>query len=65
MYTATPPTLGISSATLHFFTITLRAWGTMPEAERLKMHAFTPPSKQLRLKVRHALLSSLHYTSLY
>jgi hypothetical protein len=29
------------------------------------MHAFTRPSQQLRLKVRHALLRSLHYTSLY
>ncbi len=29
------------------------------------MHAFTRPSQQLRLKVRHALLRGLHYTSLY
>ena len=29
------------------------------------MHAFTRPSQQLRRKVRHALLGSLHYTSLY
>ena len=28
------------------------------------MHAFTRPSQQLQLKVRHALLRSLHYTSL-
>jgi hypothetical protein len=29
------------------------------------MHAFTRPSQQLRLKVRQALLRSLHYSSLY
>ena len=29
------------------------------------MHAFTRPSTQLRHKVRHALLRSLHFTSLY
>jgi hypothetical protein len=29
------------------------------------MHAFTRPSEQLRHKVRHALLRSIHYTSLY
>ena len=29
------------------------------------MHAFTRPSKQLRRRIRHALLRSLHYTSLY
>ncbi len=29
------------------------------------MHAFTRPSQQLRLNVRHALLSGLYYTSLY
>ena len=33
--------------------------------ERIQMHAFTRPSQQLRLKVRHALLRSLHYTALY
>ena len=37
----------------------------IPEAERLHMHAFTCPSHQLRLKVRHALLRTLHHTSLY
>ena len=29
------------------------------------MHAFTRPSSQLRLKVRDALLRSLHHSSLY
>ena len=29
------------------------------------MHTFTHPSRQLRRKVRHALLRNLHYTSLY
>jgi hypothetical protein len=29
------------------------------------MHAFTRPSQQLRLKVRHTLLRNLHHTSLY
>ena len=47
-------------------------WGTLrqprwtiPEADRLQMHAFTRPSDQLRLKVRDALLKSLYYTSFY
>jgi len=29
------------------------------------MHAFTRPSSQLRLKVRDALLRSLHHSSVY
>jgi hypothetical protein len=33
--------------------------------ERLQMHAFTRPSRQLRRKVRHALLRSLYYSYLY
>ena len=40
-------------------------WWTIPQEDRLHMRAFTRPSKQLRKKVRHALLRSLHYTSLY
>jgi len=32
---------------------------------RLQMNAFTCPSQQLRRKVTHALLRSLHYTSIY
>jgi len=65
MYTAKPPpptpalSTGTNCATLH------RPWWTIPEAERLQMHAFTRPSLQLRLKVRDALLRSLHHSSLY
>ena len=40
-------------------------WWSILEVERLQMYAFTRPSPQLRRKVRHALLRSLHYTSLY
>jgi hypothetical protein len=40
-------------------------WWTIPEGERLHMHAFTRPSQQLRHKVRQALIRSLHYASLY
>ena len=40
-------------------------WWSIPEGERLQMHAFPRPSQQLRHKVRHALLRSLHYTFLY
>ena len=35
------------------------------EAERLQIHAFTRPSSQLRLKIKDALLRSLHHSSLY
>jgi len=35
------------------------------EGERLQMHAFMRTSQQIRRKFRHALLRSLHYTSLY
>ena len=38
---------------------------TILEAERLQMHTFMRPSSQLRLKVRDALLRSLHHSSLY
>jgi len=57
-----PPThlgTGTRMATLR------QPWWSIPEEERLQMHAFTRPSKQLRRKVRHALLRNLHYTSLY
>jgi len=63
MYTAPPlPTqLGTNtrSATLR------QPWWSIPEEERLQMHAFTRPSQQLRHLVRQALLRSLHYTFLY
>ncbi len=56
-----PPQLGMDTRTA-----TLRQpWCLNLEGGGLQMHAFTRPSKQLRHKVRHALLRSLHYTSLY
>ena len=65
MYTATPPTLGVAPTTLTIPASNPRAWWSIPVTERLRMHAFTRPSHQLRNKVRQALLRSLHYTSLY
>jgi hypothetical protein len=65
MYTAKPqvsnPALssGTNRATLR------RSWWTIPEADRLEMHAFTRLPQQLRLMVRDALLRSLRYSSLY
>jgi hypothetical protein len=64
MYMVKPPrpdsaiAIGTNCATLH------RPWWTIPEAHHLQMHAFTRPSTQLRLKVRDALIRSLHHTSL-
>ncbi len=65
MYTVksqpTPTTLRVDTRTA-----TLRQpWWVIPKRDRLQMHAFTRPSQQLRHKVRHALLCSLHYTSFY
>jgi ribonuclease HI len=65
MYTVTPIPLGISPTTRLIPATNTRAWWTIPESERLQMHAFTRPSQQPRLKVRHVLLRILHYTSLY
>ena len=65
MYTVRPPPppthLGSNTrmATLR------QPWWPIPEGEHLQMHAFMRPSQHLRRKVRHALLRSLHYTSLY
>ena len=65
VYTTTPPrpepalATGTNRATLN------RPWWAIPEAEHLQMHASMRPSEQLRLKVRYALLRSLHHTSLY
>ena len=65
MYTAKPPlpspglAMGTRCATLR------RPWWTIPEADRLQMHAFTRPPLQLRRKVRDSLLSSMHHSSLY
>ena len=64
-YTANPPPLELSPGARWIPATNTRAWWTIPEEERLQMHAFTRPSLQLRLKVRNALLRSLHYTSLY
>jgi hypothetical protein len=65
MYTAKPPPLCVAPDPLTIPAYSPRAWWTIPEAERLQMHAFTRPSQQLRLKVRHALLRKLHFSSLY
>ena len=65
MYTANPPPLRVASDTSRGPSTTRRPWWTIPEAERLQMHAFTRPSHQLRQKVRQALLRDLHHTSLY
>jgi len=65
MHTANPTTLTTSLATSNSCPTTHRSWWSIPEAERLQMHAFPRPSQQLRLKVRHALLRSNHHTSFY
>ncbi len=65
MYTTTPPPLSVATDTLTKPASNPRAGWTISKAERLQMHAFTRPSQQLRNKVRHALLRSLHYSSLY
>jgi ribonuclease HI len=65
MYTANPaaPTPALSTGPRQ---ATLRPpWWTIPEEDRLQMHAFTRPSHQLRQKVRASTLRSLHHTSLY
>ena len=41
MYAVKPPTLTISPATSSNCPTTHRPWWTIPEAERLQMHAFT------------------------
>jgi hypothetical protein len=51
--------MGPRSATLR------QPWWTIPEEERLCMHAFTHSFKHLRQKVRTATLKSLYHTSLY
>ena len=58
-----PPLPALSTGTN---CVTLRCpWWTIPETERLQIQAFTRLSSQLRLKVRDALLRSLHHSSLY
>ena len=65
MYTVKPPPphahLGIGARVA---TLCQPRW-SIPKGERLQMHAFTRPSQQFRHKVRHAILRSLHYNSLY
>ena len=51
--------IGTNRATLR------RPWWTIPEADRLQVHAFTRPSQRLRLEVCDALLRTLHHSSLY
>ena len=65
MYTKTPLTPPIQLATGPLSATLRQPWWTIPEKERLCMHAFTHPSKQLRQKVRAATLRSLHHTSVY
>ncbi len=65
IYSANPPPPLPALSTCTYCDTLHRPWWTIPEAERLQMHAFTRPSSQLRLKVRDALLRSLHHSSLY
>ena len=65
MYTAKPPPPAPALSTGTNCTTLRRPWWTIPEEERLQMHAFTRSSLQLRLKARDALLRSLHHSSLY
>jgi ribonuclease HI len=65
MYTAKPPPPSTATAVGPRHATLRRPWWTIPDAERLQMHAFTRPSPQLRHKVRGALLRSLHQSSIY
>ena len=65
MYTSKPATPTPALATGPRSSTLRPPWWTIPEADRLQMHAFTRPSAQLRKKVRAATLRSLHHTSLY
>ncbi len=65
MYTVKPPPPTPAMSTGTNCAILRRPWWTILDADRLQMHAFTHPSPQLRLKVRDALLRSLHHSSLY
>jgi predicted outer membrane repeat protein len=65
MYTANPTTPTPALATGPRNSTLRPPWWTIPEADRLHMHASTRPSNQLRQKVRAATLRSLHHTSLY
>ncbi len=65
MYTDKPPTPPFFLATCPHSATSRPPRRTIPENERLCMHAFTKPSNQLRLKVKSAIIRSLHHTSLY
>jgi len=65
MYTANPPTPTPALSTWPRQATLRPPWWTIPEADRLQMHAFTLPSHQLRQKIRAVTLRSLHHSSLY
>ena len=65
MHTVKPPLSPTQLGTNTRTTSLRQPWWSIPEKERLHIHAFTRPSQQLRHKVRYALLRSLHHTSLY
>ncbi len=65
MYTDKPPPPTPALSTRTNCATLRRPWWTIPEEDRLQIHAFTRPSPHLRTKVREALLRSLHHSSLY
>jgi len=65
MYTVKPPPPPAQLGTNTWMATLRQSCWSIPEGERLHMHAFTRPSQQLRHKVMHALLRSLHHTSMY
>jgi hypothetical protein len=65
MYTASPTTPPPTISTGQRQTTLRPPWWTVPEVNRLQMHAFTRPSIQLRRQVRAATLRIMHRISLY
>jgi len=65
MYTSNSPMPSPALSTVPRQATLRPPWWTISEADRLQMHAFAPPSHQLRQKIRAATLRSLHHTSLY
>ncbi len=65
MYTKNSPVPHVQLSTGPLFATLRQPWWTIPEKERLCMHAFTHPSKQLRQQVRTATLKGLYHISLY
>jgi hypothetical protein len=65
MYTSKPPTPALALTTSPRHATLRQTWWTIPESDRLQMHAFTHPSHQLRQMVRAGILRSIHHTSLY